>query len=1253
MKRIYKYIMYSMIMLLLSVLMINNIKPVVNAASLWQIEGTTIIAYNGTESVVTVPEGMTKIGEGAFSSNTKINKVILPDSMKELGMRAFAGCTGLSEINIENVAKFGEVCFEGTAIQEVVFSDEVKEIPVGLFAYASIQTVVLGKNVTTIASSAFYNCKSLKEIQLSDCLFSIGSKAFYNTTALTSIMLPDGLLEIGSQAFYNSGLTSVSIPGTIETVEAGTFSNCLDLSSIVFNDGIKKIGGSVFLESAVKKVHVPASVETIETFAFANAFGLTEITVDENNTHYDSDNGILYTEGFEKIMMIPYKHPDEVISLHDGVKTCEERFAAELVNVKKIIIPEGFVELNHNAFTNSKNIEEVVLPESLEIILSGAFSYCSALRKIELPSNLKELSNSSWWIGVFANCTSLKEVIIPDSVEKIGPYTFNGCTSLERVTYPAGLIDFGYKQFSGCAKLEEIIVKEGNPYAFTEDGIYYEIIDGVTTLSVYPAKKAGTFYEVLSSVEVIGNNAFDSAANLQEVIIPSTVTSMGTNVFFASTSIKKVTIDAPITVLPAQTFAESTIEEVILPSTLKEIDNGCFRKTSKLKKLELPEGLLKLGNILFYDSSIEEVILPDTVTEINQAFFYAKNLKKVKLSNSLTAFVASSFNNCAIEEITIPSSMVEIAEYSFVDCLNLRTVNVPDSVATIHATSFTNCTNLVELNVSPTNTYFVEEDGILYDKDKTKIVFVNQTRLSEVIVLPDTLEEIGASVFKDNKIIKELTIPSSVKNINYQALKGCQFEKVIIGEGTKALPDFMFTDCTKLKEVVLPESLEKMGCAVFDGCTSLESFIVPDNVNIESGFSLFRDCVNLRYVKLPSNLTIIPQYIFAGCASLESLEIPYGVVELETNMIQGCNNIKSIVVPETVSSIEYDAFVSSGVEKIVLLGNAPVLISSVWGDQFFPSDVEIYVFKSATGYTNKSYKKYTKQFKYIDNNVFTDDSSLDAVNVGEHQIMLKANTIYADLYRYYVMKDNEYQLLAETKESSYVYDAPIGDETYQFKAEYVIQKGKNEFTSSSENSVYVSKTYDEYMLEYLILEMISISVKQNPTFDELDYIMKQYDELSESYKEKVKENVDVDALQVKYLKHLEYINDIAKITDISLSIEAGSEITAGESTKLVVTFPEGVINKDVVIDVDKVGIIDLKADGSIYAIKEGKVKITVTALSGVSESIELTVNAVVVEEPVEENCSGCNCSSVIKNIVMFATVISLAYIIMKRGVRNA
>ena len=75
----------------------------------------------------------------------------------------------------------------------------------------------------------------------------------------------------------------------------------------------------------------------------------------QNNEYFDSDNGILYTEGFKKIIMIPYKHPDEVISLHDGVEETEEQFAGYLTNVKKIIIPEGLKSLNHNSFSNSKS----------------------------------------------------------------------------------------------------------------------------------------------------------------------------------------------------------------------------------------------------------------------------------------------------------------------------------------------------------------------------------------------------------------------------------------------------------------------------------------------------------------------------------------------------------------------------------------------------------------------------------------------------------------------------------------------------------------------------------------------------------------------------------------------------------------------------------------------------------------------------------------------------------------------------------
>lgn len=1264
MKNIIKIMISIMVLTLLTICTFNK-KDSIKAASLWLIEGTTIVAYNGEESVVTVPEGMTKIGEGAFTGNTKINKVILPDTVKEIGMRAFASCNSLSDINLENISKIGEVAFEGTAISEVVFSDEIIEIPIGCFAYATVKKVTLGANVTTIASSAFYNCRTLEEINFSNCLYSIGAQAFYQTYALQSIKLPEGLSVIGSQAFYGSAIENIEIPGSVEVLEAGTFSYCQSLKKITFNEGLKEIGSSLIYDTKVKEIYIPSTVETIGVFAFGSANEIEKITVDENNSYFDSDNGILYTEGYEKVLMIPHKHPDKVISLHDGVKESEEQFAANLVNVEKIIIPEGFVMLNHNAFTNSKVLEEVVLPDSLEIILSGAFSYCDSLYTIKLPNNLKELSNNNWWIGVFDGCVSLKEVVIPDSVEKIGPYTFKNCTNLERVVFPAGLTEFGYKQFSGCANLQEIIVKDGNQFAFTEDGIYYEIIDGVTTLSLYPAKKEDKVYSVPENVTAISDNAFDSAANLEEITITKNVISIGTYSFSNTISLKKVTIEAGISVLPEYMFVNSSIEEVILPNTLTEIGRGCFMNTTNLKSIKIPDGVKVLANMIFYQSGVEEIELPDSVTEINQAFYYATNLKKIKLSNNITTFVASSFNNCPIEEITIPTSMVEIAEYSFVDCPNLKAVYVPESTATIYANSFYECNNLIELTIDPNNQYFIEENGILYDVDKTKIIFINQERLSEVIVLPDTLLEIGPAVFKDNQIIKEITIPASVQKIEYNSFTGCQIEKAIIAEGTISLPNFLFRNCTKLKEVILPESLENINAAVFSGCTSLETIEIADTVNIDTAYSLFSDCVNLKYVKLPSTMKVIPQYMFSGCISLETIEIPESVVEIETHFVAGCDNIEVIIIPESVTSLEYDAFVESSVEKVIFLGNAPALVSSVFGDVFFPKNLELYVFKNANGFSDKSYRPYIQQFKYLDNDIFKDESVVDAVSIGEHQILIETFTIYANLYKYYVKNDNgEYELLAETKEPTYLYEALVGNKTYDFKVDMIIKKGSTIYTTTISDNVFVSKTYEEYMLDYLILEMISLVYSAKPTYEEVSYVMEQYYELNEIHKEIVNKEVDVALLQNKYEELLAYKEDIDKITTITLNFTGENKIKVGETTKLNVIFPEGVVNKEVTYTLDKVGIIDIQEDGSIYAIKEGKVKITVTALSGVKEEIELTIIKEVestiepdpdpepITEPEPKNCS-CKGQLVVQQVFAFSSFVSLFYLIKKRGAKNA
>ena len=182
--------------------------------------------------------------------------------------------------------------------------------------------------------------------------------------------------------------------------------------------------------------------------------------------------------------------------------------------------------------------------------------------------------------------------------------------------------------------------------------------------------------------------------------------------------------------------------------------------------------------------------------------------------------------------------------------------------------------------------------------------------------------------------------------------------------------------------------------------------------------------------------------------------------------------------------------------------------------------------------------------------------------------------------------------------------------------------------------------------------MIAISTKPTPSYEELKYVMDQYNALNETYQEVVKQSVNIEKLQNKYDQHAAYIEDINKITHIDVSVEGGAQINVGASSKIIVSFPEGVVNKNVEYDVDKVGIVDIKEDGSIYAIKEGKVKITVSTLSGVSETIELSVVAPA-SEVTRDNCSNCSSNAIIKHMILFSTIIGFAYIIMKRGAKNA
>lgn len=185
------------------------------------------------EGALTVPEGVEKIGVGAFSSSC-LSEIRLPDSLREIGDNAFARSDRLTELVIPgNVDRIGRFAFNSCRkIKEIRFPDGIKTIGEEMFEYClNLSDVYIPDSVESIEGYAFRYCDNLKTIRLPKALKSIGKNAFEYCARLDRVMVPEGTITIEERAFSScDSLRTIRIPDSVkkiqktETVEDGGFS---------------------------------------------------------------------------------------------------------------------------------------------------------------------------------------------------------------------------------------------------------------------------------------------------------------------------------------------------------------------------------------------------------------------------------------------------------------------------------------------------------------------------------------------------------------------------------------------------------------------------------------------------------------------------------------------------------------------------------------------------------------------------------------------------------------------------------------------------------------------------------------------------------------------------------------------------------------------------------------------------------------------------------------------------------------------
>ena len=200
-----------------------------------------VLKYLGSEVEVAVPSTLSgktvsEIYASCFENKTAITSVAIPSSVTSIGSSAFSGCSGLTRVNISDLAAWFKISFSNstsnplyyaqhlylnnTELTELTIPSSITQINAcALCGASSITAATIPSSVTSIGSGAFYGCTGLTSITIPSSVTSIGSSAFSGCSGLTSITLPDGLTSIGVNAFgYCTGLTKIYIPASVTTI---------------------------------------------------------------------------------------------------------------------------------------------------------------------------------------------------------------------------------------------------------------------------------------------------------------------------------------------------------------------------------------------------------------------------------------------------------------------------------------------------------------------------------------------------------------------------------------------------------------------------------------------------------------------------------------------------------------------------------------------------------------------------------------------------------------------------------------------------------------------------------------------------------------------------------------------------------------------------------------------------------------------------------------------------------------------------
>ena len=516
-------------------------------------------AFDSCELLQTIelPNGMISIGERAFSACSSLVSVTLPATICSIADYAFHLCNNLKDLYYSgNIETWCKIEFSNYASNPMAFCQRFNMINDD--EWQVVLGIVIPNSITSINKYQFYGFANITEFHLPSNLISIGESAFAECSTISMINIPDTTTSIDNKAFYNCvNLTSIQLSNNLESIGDLAFANC----------------------TALVKLTIPESVVQVGDEILANCNSLTSITIPYV---YDIYFGDLFGQ------------------IHTGIN-----YIYNVPTTLTSVVITGDTSLGSNVFKNCSSIENITFTNSIKHIYSSAFAGCGSLTTVYYMGTLEDWCNIEFGDsesnpmcyatdlyvqndeGIYYLLT---DIVIPNSINKIGNYQFYNIKSISNVVLHNNVTSIGAYAFGKCGSLYKINMSE-NISVIGNGAFYYcELLEEIKIPISVEYIYEYTFYccknltdvSIQGNIKEIGDYAFEYCYSLENIEIPNTVSLIGNSAFRGCDTLTEVTI--PSSVITIRQYAFAYCDNLIIYCEVAQKPNGWNRQWATSSK---------------------------------------------------------------------------------------------------------------------------------------------------------------------------------------------------------------------------------------------------------------------------------------------------------------------------------------------------------------------------------------------------------------------------------------------------------------------------------------------------------------------------------------------------------------------------------------------------------------------------------------------------------------------------------------------